>query len=319
MSVYTTVSADRTRRLADALRAGRSARVRADRRRHRKHQLLRHRRQRSIRPDALRAAAGGRAAVLPQSDGASGARRRTGTRAGTRSQRSAVELSQRQARRAGDATRRRAGRAARRLRIAPPPAKHWRACTARSRTTAARLTNRRGPGWWRQAARAVRPFLSLEQNALLAAEIKFQTGFAKMKLPRGAIHGDLFLRQRAVRSRQASPASSTSDSPRPTRWPTISPSRSTIGATVAEAQSRRRARRRSRRCDGSALTRASARRTTEERAAWPVLLRAAALRFWLSRLYDLHLPRPGELTHAHDPTRVRAHTACARRRDAALS
>ena len=162
----------------------------------------------------------------------------------------------------------------------------------------ARLTNRRGPAWWRQAARAVRPFLSDEQNELLQGEVRFLTGFGKGTLPKGAIHGDLFCDNVLFANGRVAGiidfgfaatdffaydlAIAVND------WCVGDPALGNLDAVRTKAMVR--------------AYHAVRPLTDDERSQWTALLRAAALRFWVSRLYDLHLPRPGELTHAHDPT-----------------
>jgi homoserine kinase type II len=162
-----------------------------------------------------------------------------------------------------------------------------------------RLANRRGPAWWRQAARAVRPQLSAEQNALVASELRYQSGFAKARLPRGAIHGDLFCDNVLFVDGRVSGIIDFG-------FAATDALVYDLAITVNDWCVAR---------DGeqpAALNGDNVRALVgsyhalrplafEERALWGPLLRAAALRFWLSRLYDLHLPRPGEITHAHDP------------------
>lgn len=42
--------------------------------------------------------------------------------------------------------------------------------------------------------------------------------------------------------------------------------------------------------------------TAEENLAWQAMLRAAAFRFWLSRVFDFYQPRDAEMLTPHDPT-----------------
>ena len=178
------------------------------------------------------------------------------------------------------------------------------------RSYSAYLENPRGPKWWRLAASEVREFLDAEQRALLDAELAFHATQRFPDLPRGPVHGDLF-RDNALFD-EAGRISGVIDfyfagvdcllydvAVCANDWcladvaddPSLEPER--MAALLGAYQAARPW-------------------TPLERAAWPVMLRAAALRFWLSRLHDFHLPRPGMLVHAHDPKHFRRILECRR-------
>jgi len=165
-----------------------------------------------------------------------------------------------------------------------------------SQTYRGRLTNRRGPAWWRQAARAVNPYLDAAQIALLDGEIKYQTGLGRGKLPKGAIHGDLFCDNVLFAGENVAGIIDFGFAATDFFAYDLAITVNDWCVDAATGGLRED-------CT-QAMTAAYAQRRPpdpDEREAWPSLLRAAALRFWLSRLYDLYLPRPGELIHAHDP------------------
>ncbi|HEY6241591.1 MAG TPA: homoserine kinase [Burkholderiales bacterium] len=162
-----------------------------------------------------------------------------------------------------------------------------------------RLENPRGPRWWREAAREVTPFLDEARRELLESELEFQMRHRALGLPRGPIHADLFRDNVLFEGDRIGGVIDF-------YFAGIDALLFDVAVTVndwcvdpaGEIDAER----------ASALISAY-RRTREfvpvEQETWPVLLRAAALRFWLSRLYDFYLPRAGELTHAHDPEHFR--------------
>jgi len=167
-----------------------------------------------------------------------------------------------------------------------------------------RQPNLRGLGWWRQTAPQVLPFLDAAQAEMLHSALQEQTAFAATPtyaaLPSGPAHCDLF--------RDNVLFDGTYEAPRMggfidfyfagcDTWlfdVAVSVNDWCIEReTGAFIENRLLAW-----LDAYAALRPF---TPEEKEAWPVLLRAGALRFWISRLYDFFLPRPAQTLKPHDP------------------
>jgi len=174
------------------------------------------------------------------------------------------------------------------------------------RSYPAYLENPRGPKWWRLAAADLKPFLGREESAVLESELAFQAQHRFPDLPRGPVHADLFRDNALFENARISGvidfyfagvdcllydvAVCANDWCLDAKFG-LEPGRTDALLAAYEA------------------VRPLA---PTEREAWPVMLRAAALRFWLSRLHDFHLPRPGMLVHAHDPEHFRKILECRR-------
>jgi len=164
--------------------------------------------------------------------------------------------------------------------------------------------NLRGLDWWQATVPQLLPFLSPSQTTLIQTVLDEQTRFAASDtyraLPRGAQHCDLF-RDNVLFEGPA-------DQPRLggiidyyfagcDAWlfdVAVAVNDWCVDlATGAFDAVRLRA----------WLAAYAAQRpfTDAERQAWPTLLQAAALRFWVSRLYDFHLPRAAQTLTPHDP------------------
>ena len=161
--------------------------------------------------------------------------------------------------------------------------------------------NLRGLDWWVETVPKVLPFLDAETAALLQSELAFQREFAAgptyAQLERGPVHADLFRNNVMFVGERLSGCFDFYFA----GWDTwLFDLAVTVNDWCIDLDTGR--------LDEArvvALTRAyHAVRpfTAADHAAWLPMLRAAALRFWLSRLYDYHRPREAEMLTPHDPT-----------------
>lgn len=157
------------------------------------------------------------------------------------------------------------------------------------------MENPRSEAWRKETAGKVMQFLDAADQAMLRDELAFEAGLALDELPHGVIHADLFrdnvLFENDLLGGVIDFYYACNDILLYDVAIAVNDWCSTENGALDEARLR-------------ALLQAyhAVRPLSEaEHAAWTGMLRIAALRFWLSRLYDLHFPQEGEIIHAKDP------------------
>ncbi|HSS45902.1 MAG TPA: homoserine kinase [Burkholderiales bacterium] len=163
------------------------------------------------------------------------------------------------------------------------------------RTYPDKMENPRGTHWWKATAPQIMPFLSQEEADLLKAELSYQSLYRYHDLPRGVIHADLFCDNVLFHNDAVTGVIDFYFACNDVLLYDVAIAVNDWCITQNYELDVRRTR--------AFLSAYHSTRpfSAAEREAWLVMLRAGALRFWVSRLQDFHLPRPGELTHAKDP------------------
>ncbi len=158
-----------------------------------------------------------------------------------------------------------------------------------------RMVNPRGAAWRAEAARQVKIFLSAPDAALLESEVALHAAHPMSELPRGVVHADLF-RDNVLMDGER--VGGLIDFYFACTDALLYDVAITVNDWCVSAEGRLDAERARAMLNAYHAARPF---TPAESKAWSLTLRVAALRFWISRLYDQHLPRDGEMVHAHDP------------------
>ena len=164
--------------------------------------------------------------------------------------------------------------------------------------------NLRGLSWWNETTPVVLPHLEPAQAQLLQSELAYQNHIAESSayaaLPQGAIHADLFRDNVMFETVDGQPKLSGffdfyfagTDAWLFDLAVCLNDWCIDLATGANDAA----------RCDAFLAAYSAVRPlTAAERQLLPAMLRAGALRFWISRLWDWHLPREAAMLKPHDP------------------